>query len=167
MGLTSRRDGREFNTKERRIAARRRVIDMPRTRFANSRVTPAIVWPILTICALSVVTVVACARTKSEGYRRVEFFSAGYSKIEFRCQIGVYQHDTIVATTPWTLELDLDTLPGSWDDRCRVTRTNPGPDKLWVWAFDRESLRMAKYLATQFDTVDIDLGSWICYRGRP
>jgi hypothetical protein len=125
------------------------------------------VWPSLAACALSVVLVVACAKPKGEGYRRVEIFSAGSSRIEFRCLMNIQLCETFVATTPWTFEMDLDTIDDWWAGRCRVSRIEPGPDKLWVWAFDRESLRMAKYLATQFDTVDMDMSIWNCYKGKP
>lgn len=121
----------------------------------------------IALCALAVVIAAGCHKPRGEGYRRIELFSAGSSKIEFRCLINVYSCDTFVATTPWTFEMDLDTIDDWWAGRCRVSRTEPGPDELWVWAYDRDSLRGAKYLATQFDTVDIDLWSWICYQGKP
>jgi hypothetical protein len=118
------------------------------------------------LCVLAVVMVLACHKSRSGTYRRIEFFSAGRSRIEFTCLIGI-PADTYKVTTPWSIELDLDTMGGSWPDRCRVSRASPGPDKLWVWAFDRDSLRLAKHLATQFDTVDFLMRSWICYQGKP
>jgi len=131
--------------------------------------TAARTWPALTLCALVVVAVVTCARPpRSETYRRIELFSAGDSKIEFTCLIRCHSYDTFVGTTPWRLELDLDTMNecigGTF---CRVLRTSPGPDRLWMWAFDRESLRLDKYLASPDDTVFFHLRSWICYQGRP
>lgn len=141
---------------------------MPRTRFANSRVTPAIVWPILTICALSVVTVVACARTKSEGYRRVELFSAGHRQIEFMCLIGSHSLDTFVGTTPWQLELDLDTMHECiCGTSCRIMKTSAGTDRMWMWAFDHESLKLDKYVAIPSDRIFFHMRSWICYEGKP
>jgi hypothetical protein len=140
---------------------------MHKTRFASSRVTAAIVWPTMAICVLSVVLMAACAKPRSDGYRRVEIFSAGSSKIQFRCLINVYSCDTFVATTPWKIEMDLDTIDDWYAGRVRVSRANPGPDKLWVWGYDRDSLRIAKCLATQFDTVDIDLWNWYSYRDKP
>ena len=111
---------------------------------------------------------VACAKPKSEGYRRVEIFSAGKSKIEFTCMLGIHSWDTFVGTTPWQIELDLDTMNECiCGTHCRILRTNPGPDKLWVWGFDRDSLRLEKYLVTQFDTVYFHMRSWICYQGKP
>ena len=86
------------------------------------------------------------------------------------CQLGNRVRDTFVATTPWTIELDLDTgyvFPEFGGDRCRVTRVDPGPDKLWVWAFDSESLRLSKYVATQYDMVDFDMRGWFCRQGKP
>lgn len=123
----------------------------------------------LTLCALVAVACVSCAKPpRGEGYRRVELFSAGKSKIEFMCLIGSHSHDTFVGTTPWKLELDVDTMNecigGTF---CRVLRTNPGPDRMWVWAFDRESLKLDKYLASPHDTVFFHMRSWICYQGRP
>ncbi len=122
---------------------------------------------VLSICAI--VAIVTCSGPpKGEGYRRVELFSAGKSKIEFMCLIGCHSYDTFVGTTPWKLELDLDTINecicGTY---CRVMRTNPGPDRLWVWAFDRESLRLDKYLASPHDTVFFHMRSWNCYQGKP
>ncbi|MBM3331964.1 hypothetical protein FJY68_08970 [candidate division WOR-3 bacterium] len=123
---------------------------------------PDRVW----LCVFAVATLFACHKPRSEGYRRIELFSTGKSSIEFTCLIGI-PADTHRFTTPWSIELDLDTMGGSWPDRCRVSRANPGPDKLWVWASDRDSLRLARYLATQFDTVGFLMQSWICYQGKP
>jgi len=117
-------------------------------------------------CVLGVVMVVACHKPRSDTYRRIEFFSAGKSKIAFTCLVGI-PTDTFRATTPWSIEMDLDTMDGSWPYRIRVLRAEPGPDKLWVWGFDRDSLRLAKYLATQFDNVDFDMRYWICWQGKP
>jgi len=87
----------------------------------------------LTICALVALAAMTCARPKGEGYRRVELFSAGKSEIAFMCLVGCHSYDTFVGTTPWKLELDLDTLNecigGTF---CRILRTNPGSDRLWV-----------------------------------
>jgi hypothetical protein len=115
------------------------------------------------------VTVVTCARLpKGEGYRKVELFSAGDRQIEFACLIGSHSCDTYVGTTPWRLELDLDTMNECiGGTHCRVLRTWAGPDRLWVWAFDRDSLRLDKYLASPTDTVHFHMRSWICYQGKP
>jgi len=117
---------------------------------------------------MSALMAVACARPKSEGYRRVELFSAGHGQIEFTCVLAFHSHDTFDGTTPWQLELDLDTM--GWcmcGARCRVIRLTPESDRLWVWAFDRESLRLDKYSALPSDVVEFNLDSWFCYRGKP
>jgi len=119
------------------------------------------------LCVLAAVAVFACHEPRTETYRRVELFSAGKTRIEFTCLSGTCPGKTYEAATPWTLEMDLDTIDDWGAGRIRVFRSDPGPDKLWIWAFDRDSLRMTKYDATQFDTVDIDLWNWHCYRGRP
>jgi hypothetical protein len=113
--------------------------------------------------------VLACARPpRSETYRRVELFSAGSTRIEFMCMIGSHSYNTFVGTTPWKLELDLDTMNeyigGTF---CRVLRTSQGPNRMWMWALDRESLRLDKYLASPHDTVFFHMRSWICYQGKP
>jgi hypothetical protein len=119
-------------------------------------------------CALGVVMVIACHKPRSEGYRRVEFFSAGKSRLEFTCMIGRHSWDTFVGTTPWQIELDLDTMHECiCGTHCRITRSEPGPDKLWVWGFDGDSLRLDKYLVSPSDTVDFHMRSWICYQGEP
>jgi hypothetical protein len=84
------------------------------------------------------------------------------------CLIGSHSYDTFVGTTPWKLELDLDTMNECiGGTHCRVLRTWAGPDRLWVWAFDRDSLRLDKYLASPTDTVHFHMRSWICYQGKP
>lgn len=50
---------------------------------------------------------------------------------------------------------------------CLVLRTSAGPDRLWVWEFDRESLRLDKYLGSPSDTGFFHMRSWICYQGKP
>jgi len=134
----------------------------------NSRVATAIVWPVLTICALSVVMVVACARTKSEGYRRVELFSAGHRQIEFMCLIGSHFPDTFVGTTPWQIELDLDTMGECiCGTQCWILKTSAGTDRMWMWGFDRESLRLDKYVASPSDRIHFQMRGWHCYEGKP
>jgi len=119
-------------------------------------------------CVFAVAMLFACHKPRSETYRRVEIFSAGQSRIEFTCMVGRHSWDTFVATTPWQLELDLDTMHECMcGTHCRIMRSEPGPDKLWVWGFDGDSLRLAKYVATQFDTVDFHMRTWICYQGKP
>jgi hypothetical protein len=135
-------------------------------RFRGSLAIASRIWPVLAIYALA--ALVTCSPPKGEGYRRVELFSAGNSQIEFTCLIGCHSYDTFVGTTPWKLELDLDTMDECiGGTRCRVLRSDPGQDRLWVWAFDRDSLRLDKYLASPSDTVFFHMRSWICDQGKP
>ncbi len=138
-------------------------------RSSDSCATAAMTWPTPILCALAAAMVAACAGpSKGEGYRRVELFSAGHRQIEFVCLIGSHSQDTFAGTTPWQLELDLDTMNECiCGTHCRVLRTSPASDRLWVWAFDRESLRLDKYLASPSDTVYFHMRSWICYEGKP
>ena len=123
----------------------------------------------LLACAVAAIAGMTCAgRPRSEGYRRVELFSAGKSKIEFTCLIGRHSYDTFVGTTPWQIELDLDTMHECiCGTHCLITRTNPGPDRLWMWAFDRDSLRLDKYITSPHDTIHFHMRSWNCYQGKP
>jgi len=140
-----------------------------RERSRGSRASTAVTWPALTVCALVTAAVLTCGGPpKGEAYRRVELFSAGNSKIEFVCLIGRHSLDTFVGTTPWKLELDLDTMNECiCGTDCMIMRTTPGPDRMWMWAFDRESLRLDKYVAVPSDRIHFHMRSWICYEGKP
>ncbi len=116
-------------------------------------------------CVLGVVLVMACHKPLSEGYRRIELLSAGKSRVTFMCLVRAHSPDTFVGTTPWVLELDVGTGPECMcGTPCRITRTSDGTDSMWMRAFDRESLRLDKYVA---GLIYFDMRSWECYKGKP
>jgi hypothetical protein len=120
------------------------------------------------LCVFAVAMLFACHKPRSETYRRVEIFSAGHKQIEFKCLLTFHNHDTFVGTTPWQLDLDLDTM--SWcmcGPRCRIIRLSPASDRLWMWGFDGESLRLDKYSALPSDEIEFNLDDWFCYKGKP
>ncbi len=120
------------------------------------------------VCVLAVVLTLACHKPRSETYRRIELFSAGHRQIEFMCLLRFHNYDTFVGTTPWQFELDLDTMGWTlYGARCRIIRLSPASDRLWMWGFDGESLRLDKYSASPSDEIEFDLASWFCFRGKP
>ena len=116
-------------------------------------------------CVSAVVMLSTCHKPRSEGYRRIELFSAGKSQVTFMCLVRAHQPDTFVGTTPWVFELDVGTGPECMcGTPCRITKTSVGTDSMWMRAFDRESLRLDKYVA---DLIYFDMRSWECYKGKP
>ena len=108
--------------------------------------------------------VFACAdQPRTEGYRKVEFFSLGDSQGQFVCQIGVHgQWTTYERTTPWMLQMDLDTIPECFcGTHCRFWKASAGPDSLRMRAFDRDGLQAETCSAVPAETLNVGLRDYV------
>lgn len=103
-----------------------------------------------------------CARPpKTRGFRSVEFFSAGNRQVEFTCQVGAHSWKTYTRRTPFRFELEMDTFnPCMCGIDLRFWKTSAGPERLWVWAFDHDSLRVEMSAARPDETLSFSLTNW-------
>jgi hypothetical protein len=84
--------------------------------------------------------------------------------VEFVCRVGCHTWTTYEATTPWRLELDLDTMNECvCGTHCCINKTTSDSETLWIDGFDRDSLRVSSYLVSQSETMNFHMRSWICY----
>ncbi len=91
---------------------------------------------------LALMAVCSCDAFRSEGYRRVEFSSLADSQLTLVCGIGAHSDwFEYEQSTPWTLELDLDTIRSCLcGTHCMVWKASSGREGLRVRTFSRHGL---------------------------